>query len=537
MINVRDYGAKGDGVTDDALALNAAVAAGAKMGPGTEVFIPKGRYLCANTKSLEISNASGLTIRGEQGTEIVQDDPNTAIVRFNDNLNTVLKHLTLTQSRYYFTQGLVVAQRKADHTVDIKLDPGFPEVSDPQIAWNAHWTINVVDSPTSGRYKGPPYFGIAPQAVTKIGQRLWRLTFSDFHGWPAVKEDIDVMGKRILIWDDRRSSHGIDAGGDRDCVFEDINYYGKGTNAFLILWNCTGVMKVRHCFNGVPPGSNGVLSCSGGAMLSNIRGALVFEDCDFEHFDDDGSDINTNYRRILEQRNDRTIVVQEGHGYLDGDWITILDGLTYSETAVAKVVSSQRLDRGDYLLELDRNLPKLHAGKGDDKNRATDGVDRIADYNNACTSVTYNRCTFQCNRARPLNLKAQNCTITNCLFKNGGMPAIAAGPEMWWGEGPLPHNLTIVNNKFTGIYQPSIEIGIFDVDPERVTSQPISNIVITGNIFDDYGPRGAIEIRNARNVLISDNKFGKVKWPLNLGVKPLNVIRCQDVTIAGNTGL
>ncbi|MEY4776280.1 MAG: Pectate lyase superfamily protein, partial [Verrucomicrobiota bacterium] len=43
-INVRDFGAKGDGTTDDTAAINAAIAAAKKQGPGTIVSLPSGRY-------------------------------------------------------------------------------------------------------------------------------------------------------------------------------------------------------------------------------------------------------------------------------------------------------------------------------------------------------------------------------------------------------------------------------------------------------------------------------------------------------------
>jgi hypothetical protein len=59
VVNVKDYGAKGDGVTDDTAAIQAALtAAGAKAGggvnPGATVAIPAGLYLVSST--LEVPN-------------------------------------------------------------------------------------------------------------------------------------------------------------------------------------------------------------------------------------------------------------------------------------------------------------------------------------------------------------------------------------------------------------------------------------------------------------------------------------------------
>lgn len=41
--NVKDFGAKGDGVTDDTVAINAAIVAAQKMGSGSVVTLPSGR--------------------------------------------------------------------------------------------------------------------------------------------------------------------------------------------------------------------------------------------------------------------------------------------------------------------------------------------------------------------------------------------------------------------------------------------------------------------------------------------------------------
>jgi hypothetical protein len=91
-----------------------------------------------------------------------------------------------------------------------------------------------------------------------------------------------------------------------------------------------------------------------------------------------------------------------------------------------------------------------------------DGVDRVVDYNLACSSVTFRRCRMQALRARPLNLKAQHCLIEGCTFYDCEMPAISGGPEFWWGEGPALHNLTIRSNTFVNCNTRCIDIRAFD---------------------------------------------------------------------------
>ena len=59
VINVRDYGAKGDGVTDDTAAIQAAITA-AGTGNGNTVYIPAGTYIC----SAPINMAKYVTLQG-----------------------------------------------------------------------------------------------------------------------------------------------------------------------------------------------------------------------------------------------------------------------------------------------------------------------------------------------------------------------------------------------------------------------------------------------------------------------------------------
>jgi polygalacturonase len=47
--NVRDHGAKGDGVTLDHVAINRAIEAASSVGGGT-VWVPAGRYLCGSIR-------------------------------------------------------------------------------------------------------------------------------------------------------------------------------------------------------------------------------------------------------------------------------------------------------------------------------------------------------------------------------------------------------------------------------------------------------------------------------------------------------
>ena len=79
--NVLDYGAVGDGVTDDGPAIQAAVDAAFAAGGGT-VYAPAGTYLLASYTSLPY-----YTVKARSNVSVVGDGP-TTIFKIADGLVT-----------------------------------------------------------------------------------------------------------------------------------------------------------------------------------------------------------------------------------------------------------------------------------------------------------------------------------------------------------------------------------------------------------------------------------------------------------------
>lgn len=559
VINVRDLGARGDAVTDDTAAINAAIAAGIKKGPGAEVFVPAGEYLLSSHVGgafVHIDKADGLTFRGEKGSDLLFGDPRPQGISLTSSSNTTIKDLTIEQDKYYFTQGTCVAQDPAALTVDLQLDPGYPQLDAPQL-WSgekwSNWSVHIVDKDRPGCYEGPPYFTGVPISLARIADRLWRLKYGSFQGWPAVPGGMKFLGKKMLIWDMRQWGRAIYGAEDKDCLIDNVRYYGKGANGGYSLCDCSGVMTFRRYVIDAPPGSEGLLSCGGGGQCSDIRGTLVFDHCDIQRVDDDGADIFTMYKRVHAQRDGRTIVVQTGGRFHIGDTIAIVDWISKEETTTAKVLGANTEPGGDSILSLDRDVTIARAGVGDDKDARTrdaDGIDRVVDYDCACTNVVFDHCRIQCNRSRPLNLKCQNCLVENCEFTGCHAQAIFAGPETLWAEAPCVHNLIIRNNKFIGGELPCIDIGVhigddnagigvgvYGQNETKCLSLDNRNVIIEGNRFDKFSKKGAIWLRNASHVVIRNNHFGAPAGPLLANSKIVNISQCQDVAISGNSGL
>jgi hypothetical protein len=115
IINVKDYGAQGDGVTDDTIAIRAAVtAAGATRGEtdptgvyvqtGPVLLFPEGKYIISD--QINLNNSSGvLEVRGEGRPIIQQTDSSKNIFISYYAYRRSLRNITLSggKNQIYFS--------------------------------------------------------------------------------------------------------------------------------------------------------------------------------------------------------------------------------------------------------------------------------------------------------------------------------------------------------------------------------------------------------------------------------------------------
>ena len=101
-IDVRDYGAVGNGAANDTAALTAAVAALKAAGPGHTLLLPAGVYRVSAT--FQFLDMSDFTVRGEGATikpfgSMTVADYNGDVIRFTNCSNFVVEGLTLDGNR------------------------------------------------------------------------------------------------------------------------------------------------------------------------------------------------------------------------------------------------------------------------------------------------------------------------------------------------------------------------------------------------------------------------------------------------------
>jgi hypothetical protein len=554
-INVKDFDARGDGVTDDTAAINAGIVAAQKQGAGAVVLLPSGRYKTAlgAEKSIRITGADGLTFQGEGDTTIVSGDLDAPVFRVLDSKGVTIRNISIDHEPLGYTQGTITSVDIPNMTCEVSIAPGYPAPNDPTFKGSQ---VHPFVFPEKNYYQLDRYWP-NPSEMVKTGEHTWRWKLegpTHIENWP---------GKRFFIYAESRS-HAFILSNLRDTTLEDINYWGGGANAGFYVNGLEGTTTFRRFVIGVPPGSDRLYSCAGGGQISGLRGKLLLDQCDFSKIDDDGIDILSNYTRIIEQRDKRTLVVQaKSSDYRAGDRVELWDWQHKKKRSDAIITTATSNTGGTFVIALDRDVVTERVGVGAGINFSresmTDGIDRLINVATVGQETIIRESKFQVFRAKCLNLKAANCTIERCTFSNSFQPAISAAPEWYFEEGSSIRNFTVRDCTFTDNNHPNIVIGasplsgvpgtkpIVSDAPENI-SHDSTNVLIEGNAFSGFGttpsvfgwnwPVGpAITITNASHVMIRGNTFGPLAESAPKGTPKVHVEKSNDVQIMNNKGL
>jgi len=205
--NVQDYGAVGDGVTNDAVAIQATIDAIDAQGGGT-LFFPKGVYVLNSGITL----CSSLTILGENGSIIRQSDsvPQWAIRGVSVN-NVVFDTIQIESTGTAFTDGNQrLLQIESGSNLEL-LNCTFYNARSLGVVFDACTNVKVSNITAKNNYATGLTFRNQCGAVT--------ITNSYFYSNGNTTVATGSFGRGLLIW---QSANCTVTG----CVFEDNTEYG-----------------------------------------------------------------------------------------------------------------------------------------------------------------------------------------------------------------------------------------------------------------------------------------------------------------------
>lgn len=293
--NVRDFGAKGDGIGDDGDAIRQAVAAAAADTTGKRtVFLPRGRYRIkctgSRTGNLKLEKLRNLRIVGEPETELLLPGPFDVAVRLNQCDNVGLRNLKLTYLKAPYTVGRIVGF-PADDTMRIEIAPGMVDPTDPMFRQAQTGGLMRFHSPELQHGKiWSRLSSIAPHqsrpVVTPAGGRLY-----DF----KVNSHIPVrknyrLGTQVAFYARTYGNHSIDNADSSRTRLENITI--NTSSAMAILNNGSNRPFIINCRIEAQPGSP-VSTSADGIYLRNLSLGGLIKGNTVRHIGDDFMNIHT----------------------------------------------------------------------------------------------------------------------------------------------------------------------------------------------------------------------------------------------------
>lgn len=479
-LNVRDFGATGDGVTDDRPALQRAFAALLALGrPATLVF-PAGRYALLSlqepTSHLVVRGLADATLVGEPGAELLGQG-SAAVLRLESCRNVRVHGLTFDYDPPLASEGRVVSLDRATQTVLWRADPGCP-TPDVLSHGQAHLGACMFATDTSA--------DTAETALMRRGQHHLRATSweradtsatADSSLWRLTLKGADLApltaGDRLVIY---RRFKWTQAVVFSECAWidlADLAIHGAPEFA-LFLESCTGV-SVRRCRVVPPAGRVGGLNADGIHARSNRFGPF-FSDCEIRNVQDDCFNLQSRMVSVVEVLDAHTLVLDlpwhaadrigywhpRRGDYAPGDMLAFLSPMTGEFAGWAAITATAEHDwRGHRRLRatLDRPVAGLVSRESLGKNKpvmssseylgAPAGVPIEHFVVNASTKADgfiIRDCVFGNNSVTGGKIKAGNGLILGNRSRNHGWCVWSFATEMGWQEGYALRRVLVQGN-------------------------------------------------------------------------------------------
>ncbi|QHI69145.1 hypothetical protein [Tichowtungia aerotolerans] len=522
-VSVHDFGAVGDGVTDDIEAVVNAVKSVRADGPGAILtFEAEKTYKLGLRENsifqIDLLGASHLTINGNGSTLL--NTPRQASFRLKHCNGVTVKNFKIKQSPLAFTQGVITNINSVAGTFEMTLMRYFPDLpTDTQRTAMGvdYWDWGAILDPDLKYIRWGTYNHYYINSITNIGPRRYQVTVEpEFASGLAGARNGDVFVQpiqwnyqdRLAAIDGNRYSPNIHVTLSEDCLLEDITLYsGRSSMCNLVDYNY-GLITYRNFRVEVPPSEpiRFVSNWRGGFNCKNNRIGPVIENCHFESILDDS--INMNQTPVMAAE-----IVSSTEFKMSPDGWTADEAQFFEGDQVMVFYPPTGVYTGPFTVaSVDSDYPEMVTFFSSVPNVVTGTVAGVS-ATNATQFFNMDMCSrgfvvrgnsFGPQRRHAVLVRSPDGLIEGNAINGVGGNGIILENENVAGcrEGPFPQNIVIQSNTVCSQWTP-IRIA---ADSGSICTQPVTNIYITGNTIV-AAEEIAIKLDNVRDLLISSNEY------------------------------
>lgn len=566
MLTAAEFGAVGDGVTDDGPALRRALAAAAeasrasdgpvalRLEPGVKYRIgPWDERWC----TLPLQRARNLVVDGQGAELLVHPKNQTFILEACENV--VIRGLKIDYAPLPFTQGDILSVDYEAHSFVLRLHEGY--AAPPSTAWvrengqtfdhgvfieaapsnlfTHRWIYVDSVEPVPGRDRtytiasGPGTLDQIAPGMVEAGQRF------AFYVPHTSREETEARnGHNERGWYSRLTA-SIQVYDSENCRFEDIDLY-TSPRMGVYMDGCAGLVFRR--FNVVRrPGTNRLISTASDGIHGRCRRGPLIEDCAFEGAMDDSLGIGYMAHVVAEQLSDRRLRVEYTNIVWHDTRIREGDTLQAWDPVQGRVLGEGRIEQLDFLsshvrvVELDKPLSGVRdwvndlGGVPEKRNQATQLFLKIEE------PAMVRGCRFATQLKEAVRI-TYSAVVEDNQIEDTAYGINCINDPVWW-SGPHAQNLVYRNNDISGAWPFSIGAQVYAQQPGMTPVH--GGVVIEENrILLRPRPWGSIVetgilVRNLRGVRIRNNTI-TMDPRLAPSVPAIHAVNCPDALIEDN---
>ena len=513
----KDFGAVGDGVTDDREAILKGFHAATMSGKPAKFVLEEGKTYRVServdmTPFFYVYGVENFVFEGN-GSTILFERPLNSSIYLRNCKNVKFKDVSFIYEEATTSHGIIreVNQNEGWFTMEIPPSASMPPPTDWVKAFGGSYGFGQVYDIGEKHLKFIPYDNYTIDGMEHLGERLVKVYCSALKSRSAYIDPGDgfVFKYQWQTYDMSIKGKDDTTAGINIFLSSDITIDGVilcGSNGLGVsVGLCDGKITFRNYQMRTQDGQL-TASAADGIHYWRNRSTLLIENCELWNNIDDHVNTKGEFSTVTAISDDRkTVTVDYDQNWRTGDEILFFHRVntnTVFGNAYIKSVDNKTLS-GKQILELDREVPE----------EVKVGTEYKV-YNNMAAG--YGTCIrgsrFIQSRRHAYISRSRNVIYMNNYVQNNGGSTVAAEDEIGTSEGPFPQAFTIRNNRTYGdgitegshVFAP-IQVRAYNAD---ANSEPnIDGVFIQGNILQLSTGRYSFYINCVKNLYMLNNRI------------------------------